>query len=76
MTHQERQDRMDEIIVELHAGELSIAKIAQEFGVKKQYIYMVNAGTKGRMDNYRYPIRDFKDSLPNEAPTDDYGEPL
>jgi len=44
MTTQKVQDRIDEIIVELYANELSIAKIAKEFGVTKNYVYMINSG--------------------------------
>ena len=76
------QDRIDEIIVELYANELSIAKIAKEFGVTKQYIYMINSGESGRMENYKYPIRDrgyathAKPLEKKEKPTDNYGEEL
>ena len=63
------QDRIDEIIVELYANELSIAKIAKEFGVTKNYIYMINCGKSGRMENYKYPIRSVKAS-PKEKPSD------
>ena len=36
------QQRIDEIVVELLAYELSVPKIAKEFGVTKSYVYMVN----------------------------------
>ena len=76
------QDRIDEIIVELYANELSVAKIAKEFGVTKQYIYMITSGESGRMENYKYPIRDrgyathAKPLEKKEKPTDNYGEEL
>ena len=76
-------DRTYEIIVELYANELSIAKIAKEFGVTKPYIYMINCGKSGKMDNYKYPIRErgYGDPLAKplekkENPTDIYGEEL
>ncbi len=75
-------DRTYEIIVELYANELSIAKIAKEFGVTKNYIYMINCGKSGKMDNYKYPIRDrgyathAKPLEKKENPTDIYGMEL
>ena len=75
-------DRTYEIIVELYANELSIAKIAKEFGVTKPYIYMINCGKSGKMDNYKYPIRDrgyathAKPLEKKENPTDIYVEEL
>ena len=76
------QDRIDEIIVELYANELSVAKIAKEFGVTKQYIYMINSGKSHKMKHYKYPIRDrgyathAKPLEKKEKPTDNYGEEL
>ena len=73
------QDRIDEIIVELYANELSVAKIAKEFGVTKQYIYMINSGKSHKMKHYKYPIRDrgyathAKPLEKKENPTDNYG---
>jgi transposase len=67
------QQRVDEIVVELLANELSVAKIAKEFGVTKNYVYMVNSGECGRMDGFKYPVRE-KKYPPKEEPTDIYGE--
>jgi predicted transcriptional regulator len=67
------QQRVDEIVVELLANELSVAKIAKEFGVTKAYVYQVNSGECGRMDGFKYPVRE-KKYPPKEAPTDNYGE--
>ena len=75
MITQKAQDRIDEIVVELYADELSIAKIAKEFGVTKNYIYMINSGVCGKMEHYKYPIRE-KKYPPREEPTDIYGDPL
>ena len=65
------QDRIDQIIVELYANELSVAKIAREFGVTKNYVYMINSGKCGHMDDYKYPIRT-KGYSTREKPTDKY----
>jgi AraC-like DNA-binding protein len=51
------QDRIDQIIVELHANELTMQEIAEEFGVSTSYIYEVNQGKYGRIPNYSYPVR-------------------
>lgn len=67
------QQRVDEIVVELLANELSTAKIAKEFGVTKSYVYLVNSGECGRMDGFKYPVRE-KKYPPREAPTDNYGD--
>ena len=75
MTTQKVQDRIDEIIVELYANELSIAKIAKEFGVTKNYVYMINSGECGTMAGFKYPVRE-KKYPPREPPTDAYGEPV
>jgi len=67
------QQRADEIVVELLANELSVAKIAKEFGVTKAYVYMVNSGECARMNGFKYPVRE-KKQFAKEAPTDNYGE--
>jgi len=69
------QQRIDEIVVELLANELSVPKIAKEFGVSKSYVYMVNSGECGRMPGFKYPVRE-KKYPPREPPTDAYGEPV
>ena len=63
------QDRIDQIIVELHANELTMKEIGKEFGVSTSYIYEVNQGKYGRIPNYSYPVR-VVSAKPKERYTD------
>jgi len=51
------QDRIDEIIVELSANELTVKEIAKEFEVSRQYIHGINIGMYGNIPGYNYPVR-------------------
>lgn len=51
------EQKLDEIVVELLANELSMIEIAEEFGVSKGHIYNINYGRKLKMPNFHYPIR-------------------
>ena len=63
------QDRIDQIIVELLANELTMKEIAKEFGVSRYYVNDVNQGNRGKIEGFRYPVRSVKAS-PKEKPTD------
>ena len=43
------QDKIDQIIVELQANELTMKEIAKEKGVSTAYVYEVNQGKYGRI---------------------------
>ena len=51
------QDKIDQIIVELQANELTMKEIGKEMGVSTAYVYEVNQGKYGRIPNYNYPVR-------------------
>jgi hypothetical protein len=69
MNAQDTQNRIEEIMVELSAGELTIPEIAKEFGVTNSYIYAINEGKHGRIRGYNYPVRR-TDPYPKEKYTD------
>ena len=49
---------VDELIVELLANELPLSEIAKEFGVSRTLVYAINSGSKHRIDDFKYPIRE------------------
>ena len=63
------QDKIDQIIVELQANELTMKEIAKEMGVSTAYVYEVNQGKYGRIPNYNYPVR-MVSAKRKEKPTD------
>ena len=63
------QDKIDQIIVELQANELTMKEIAKEMGVSTAYVYEVNQGKYGRIPNYNYPVRSVS-AKRKEKPTD------
>ena len=63
------QDKIDQIIVELLANELTMKEIAKEFGVSRYYVNDVNQGKYGRIPNYNYPVRSVS-AKRKEKPTD------
>ena len=63
------QDKIDQIIVELQANELTMKEIGKEMGVSAAYVYEVNQGKYGRIPNYNYPARSVS-AKRKEKPTD------
>ena len=69
MNAQDTQNRIEEIMVELSAGELTPQEIAKEFGVSNAYVYAINNGTYGTIRGYNYPVRRMV-AYPKEKYTD------
>ena len=63
------QDKIDQIIVELQANELTMKEIGKEMGVSTAYVYEVNQGKNCRIPNYNYPSRSVS-AKRKEKPTD------
>ena len=55
------QQKVDEIVVELLANELTMIEIADEFGICKAHVYNINSGKRFKMDGFNYPIREMDD---------------